>query len=348
MKTIFKCVAGSKAYGTDLPHSDTDYRGVFVLPNDYILGNKYSEQISLSNNDDVSYEVKRFLQLAANANPNILELMWVSDDCVEVFTPQYAYICAYAENFLTKACARSFGGYAIAQIKKARGLNKKIVKPQPKERKTPLHFCYKIDRHKSVNLADWFYRNRLDQKNFGLVKVPNAEGVYCMINKEPCPELRSHFNGLIKENSNELRVVSTKKEDFLWHGHHIIHYNKDAYTQHCKEWKSYQEWVKNRNPDRYNDNAKHGKGYDGKNLMHCFRLLDMALEIAQEGKITVKRPNREELLSIRRGEHDYDELIEKAEDKIIQVKQAFEKSDLPERVDPELVHELLVDIRNMG
>ncbi len=47
-------------------------------------------------------------------------------------------------------------------------------------------------------------------------------------------------------------------------------------------------WVEHRNKARYNTNIEHGKNYDSKNLMHTFRLLDMAEEIARER--TLNRP----------------------------------------------------------
>ena len=79
--------------------------------------------------------------------------------------------------------------------------------------------------------------------------------------------------------------------------------------------------------------------------MHTFRLLDMAEEILAQGKIIVQRPNREELLSIRRGEHDYDELIARAEAKMQQVELASEKSLLQEKPDRERANQILVEMR---
>jgi predicted nucleotidyltransferase len=32
MKTLVKCVVGSKLHGLDTPESDTDYRGIFLYP----------------------------------------------------------------------------------------------------------------------------------------------------------------------------------------------------------------------------------------------------------------------------------------------------------------------------
>ena len=56
----------------------------------------------------------------------------------------------------------------------------------------------------------------------------------------------------------------------------------------------------------------HGKNYDAKNMMHVFRLLLMAKEIAAEGKINVFRNDREFLLDIKQGKYEYDELVAKA------------------------------------
>jgi len=82
-------------------------------------------------------------------------------------------------------------------------------------------------------------------------------------------------------------------------------------------------------------------------MMHTFRLLDMAIEILRDGKILVKRPNREELLSIRRGEWQYDELIKKAKEKMQNVEEVFIHSSLPEKPNIRKVDALLVKLREI-
>jgi predicted nucleotidyltransferase len=47
---LFESISGSRAYGLDLPGSDTDYRGVFILSKKQFYGLKYTEQINSSNN----------------------------------------------------------------------------------------------------------------------------------------------------------------------------------------------------------------------------------------------------------------------------------------------------------
>jgi hypothetical protein len=155
------------------------------------------------------------------------------------------------------------------------------------------------------------------------------------------------YKGILLEgedgfSSNDVRLSSVPKDETTFV---TISYNKDGYTKYCKDYKDYWGWVENRNEARYNDNANHGKGYDGKNLMHCKRLLSMALEIAEGKGINVRRKEREHLLSIRRGEYDYDTLILEANQLIEKIETTFETSKLPESVDEKFSNELLIKIR---
>jgi len=60
---LFEAVVGSRAYGLDTATSDTDIKGVFYLPRDYFFGNKYIAQVANSSNDEVYYELGRFVEL---------------------------------------------------------------------------------------------------------------------------------------------------------------------------------------------------------------------------------------------------------------------------------------------
>ena len=71
----------------------------------------------------------------------------------------------------------------------------------------------------------------------------------------------------------------------------------------------------------------------------------MAEEIAKEGIIRVRRPERKFLLKIREGIFQYDDLMEMAQEKIEKINILFEKSDLPDVPDRGLAEELLIEIR---
>ena len=70
---IFECITGSNAYGTNLPTSDIDIKGVFIQPLEDILGFGYVEQVNDEKCDVTYYELRRFLELISTANPNLLE-----------------------------------------------------------------------------------------------------------------------------------------------------------------------------------------------------------------------------------------------------------------------------------
>jgi hypothetical protein len=81
-------------------------------------------------------------------------------------------------------------------------------------------------------------------------------------------------------------------------------------------------------------------------MMHTIRLLQVAEEIGLEGRLNVKRHNREQLLAIKRGEFNYDELLVMADKLSNKIETSFAKSQLLECVDLQKVESILVDIRN--
>ena len=150
------------------------------------------------------------------------------------------------------------------------------------------------------------------------------------------------YRGIITDKSNELRLSSIPKgqEHLL-----LIYYNAAAYSIHCKEYKEYKEWLKNRNTTRYVDNIKHNQMIDGKNLLHCRRLIDIAIDIAKTGNIIVKRPNAEYLLSIKRGEVSLKNIIADANANILLLDELYKNSNLPNTCDKEFTKDLLLQIR---
>jgi hypothetical protein len=120
----------------------------------------------------------------------------------------------------------------------------------------------------------------------------------------------------------------------------------ERYSSYCKEYREYWDWVAKRNEDRYQENAAHGKDYDAKNMMHTIRLLQVALEIGNIGKLNVKRQNREELLAIKSGKYDYKDLLDMADSLMTQIESAYLESDLPDVPDKEKLETVLVSMRN--
>ena len=335
---LFECVSGSRAYGTDLPGSDTDLKGVFLLPKNQFYGLEYVEQVSSEKNDEVYYELRRFAELLAKNNPLILEMLASPADCIRYCHPLFEPFLQ--ENFLSKLCKNAFAGFAAAQIKKARGLNKKINIPEAPVRKTPLDFCFVAVQQGSVSLLRWLENRGWQPEKCGLTAVPNMRDLYGLYYDA---DEKHGFSGILRKgNANEvaLSVVPKDLEPVA-----LMSFNKDAYSMHCREYREYQEWLENRNEERYRNNLKNSKNYDAKNMMHTIRLLDMAIEILESGQLQVRRPNREELLKIRRGEYTFEELMAMATGKLEIIDRIYAHCTLPDTPDRALIERLLISLR---
>lgn len=333
---LFECISGSQAYGTQVEGSDIDLKGVYMAPIEQLLGLEMQGQINEYNNNHAYYELGKFMDLLAKSNPNMLEMLFIPKDCVLYKHPLMDLIDPSI--FISKACKDTFAGYAQTQIKKARGLKKKMLNPVEPSRKTVLDFCFAIWDHHSMPLTHWLEKHGLNQSDCGLVNIPNAEGLYALFHS-PIGE----YKGIIQsENANEISYSSTSKS-----AKPLVHvrFNKNGYQSHCKEYKEYWNWVKKRNDERYQNTLSHGKRYDAKNMMHTFRLLNMALEIGTESKVQVRRTDRDFLLAIRSGQYEYKDLLEMAENKLQEIESVFKTADLPDEVDKDKVNEILVNMR---
>ena len=378
-KPLLLVIRGSHAYGTNIETSDTDYAGVFIQSKEDIFGFNYKEQINDDKNDTVIYEIKRFLQLLASNNPTVLELLNTPKDCIIYKDPIFDLVLENRDKFITKVCAKSFGGYGKMQIQKAKGQNKKQNWEKDKvTRKDVLDFVYVIEGPKSIPWKKW-NDGRYEEKFIGVVNVPNAMNVYAFyydedahlyfseniseetriilakqiellkIRKESGQPMGFGYKCLVKTGegqnvaeSNALRLSSIPKGETPICN---IVYNKDGYSEHCKDFKSYEDWLANKNDARWVDVKSHGQKIDGKNMMHSRRLMDMAREIALGLGINVRRENAQELIDIRKGKIDLQTLIDQVEAEIIEIDELFASSNLPDKVDESFVNELLIKIR---
>ncbi len=333
---ILECISGSKAYGLDTPTSDTDVKGVFLLPKEEFYGLTYTPQVSNPSNDIVYYELRRFMELLSVNNPNILELLNTPDSAVIYKHPFLNDINASV--VLSKLCKNTFGKFAVSQIKKAKGLKKKIVNPMGEERKSILSFCYVNYENGSIALEKFLAMKDWKQEYCGLVNIANMKGLYGLYY-----DSELDYSGIVrKAESNEIALSSIPKGSKQ---EAILYFNKDGYSTYCKEYREYWDWVDKRNDARYESTQSHGKQYDAKNMMHTFRLLEMAIEIGRDGIVNVKRPDRDFLLGIKAGNYEYDDLLKMANEKQLEMDRVFEKSILPESPDINAISELAFRIR---
>jgi hypothetical protein len=336
---LFECISGSKAYGLNTPTSDTDLKGVYYLSKEQFYGLDQVSQINNETNDEVYYELGRFVELLIRNNPNILELLASPEDCILYKHPIMDRL--HINMFLSRLCKETFAGYALTQIKKARGYKKKIINPVEKERRSVLDFCFILQGYHSVPLKEWLAQNNFVQERCGLTNIPHSKGLYALFYDEGNI---SRYKGIMNSDlANEVSLSSIPKGE---QEKAYLFFNKESYSSYCKDYREYWEWVEKRNEDRYLGNVEHGKGYDAKNMMHTIRLLQVAEEILTTGTLNVKRPNRAALLSIKAGDFQYDELLTMAQSLMDRIEAVYDKSPLPPFPEQEKIELVLVQMRS--
>ena len=282
------------------------------------------------------------------------------------------------DQFISKQCFNPFFGYAKSQIEKARGLNKKIVNPIT-ERLTPFDFIYTFKGQGSTKFSDWLSNRGLHQEFCGLVNVPNMHDIYGVyydfgahisanndwrynmpfltyacdyLGNESIKEVTSQlstmaptgYRGVISPDADGNELCLSSVEDKNARPICFISYNQSGYSAHCRQYDEYQTWVKERNPKRYESNLN--KNYDSKNMMHCFRLMHMAAEIAEgKGMVLERTWDRHFLVDVRNHKFEYDEIIERLEEDKRRMNQLMEQSTIREKIDTDFVNNLMIKIR---
>ena len=369
---LFHGICGSQLYGLSTPKSDTDTYQVFCAPPDWILGTglRYQANIADEKNDNKAYELSKYIKELGKSNPDGLISLWTPPELVLYKSPLIQPLFDIRESLLTKECFKSFRGYAKSQIGKAKGLTKAMnIDPSSvQRRKTPLEFSWlHVSGTQDVwNLSKWLKENGLSQEYCGLVRLPNGVELYALfydwgadggVSQEiferfrPGERLEDQkaigYRGIIGKDPDcsQLRLSSIPRSEST-HPLCCFQYNTSAFSSHCRQHKEYWDWVKNRNPVRYQENKGHS--YDAKNCSHCVRLLRMASEIARgEGMILDRREagDRDLLLDIKTHKYGYDEVMRIIRESEENMERAFQESTLPETPDVEGLEDLMIDIR---
>ncbi len=340
-RVIFRGIWGSHAFGTATPESDIDTLGVYVLETErYLSLLENPAQVADERSDNRFYSLRNFLELAADANPNILDALYLPQDCVTVTSPYWEMLQKKRSIFLSRKVCRTYCDYAMGQIKKARGCNKRIHNPQPEEPPSPEDFCFVLATSPSgmpmrpVQLKE----SGIRLERCHAAALENSGELYRLY--DYAEKARGVFrNGM-------LVCESIPKEDEATRFIGLMVFNKNAFEQAKSKHRQYWEWRRTRNEARWRSQEAGLLDYDAKNLMHTFRLLYSALNIIENGEPLVRFSGEklQELRDIRSGRFGYDELVAKAEALSERLAAGREKSQLPETSDIGEINTLLLDI----
>lgn len=212
-RLAYEFICGSHLYGLNTKDSDLDTKGVFFCQPTSLLGlpSSYLSQVSDERNDTNWYEFGKFMEMLLTSNPTVLESLFVpKDKVIGEIHPIINNIMSYKNEFITKQCFNPFIRYALDQIHKARGLNKKITKPVY-NRLQPLDFAYTFYIQGSTKISNWLEYRGLKQKYCGLVSIPNMHEVYGLYY-----DFGAHIIGeeITKEQLHK-ELVSSNINDFI-------------------------------------------------------------------------------------------------------------------------------------
>lgn len=334
-RLIFAGVTGSQAYGTADEHSDVDIAGIFLPPEEYLIGLRRIDQLEHKDPgvcDLCIYALHKFLNLCSACNPNIIELLFLPGHCMLHAHFYYNDLRANRHLFVSKKARWTFAGYAVSQFKRIESHRKWLLDP-PKAPPTRKEYGLPENEKLSSDAVGAFnslVAQRLDdvaqlhelrdQLLASREVLPGWDSVaQTALNVEAIHEL----TGL---NKQIIRTVTQEK----------------AYQAAMSRWKSYLNWKQNRNPKRAVLEEKFG--YDVKHASHLMRLILEGEEILRTGHITLPLPQQDLLREIKSGGWTYDRLQEQVLDIDRRFDEWYKASPLPRGPNIDGINKLCTEI----
>jgi len=157
---------------------------------------------------------------------------------------------------------------------------------------------------------------------------------------------------ILKQNPNVLGFLWLKNEHYLkveWGGQKLILERERLLSKRCYDSYHGYAWGQFKRMSGSVTGKLGAKrkelvekfGYDVKNAAHLIRLLRQGIEVLKTGRIKVFRDeDRDLILSIKRGEWSFNEVIKEARRLFDELSEAHENSPLPEKVDVNYVNQL--------
>lgn len=324
---IFKTLTGSRVYGTHTETSDYDYRGVIIPPKEYFFGYSSAfEQYEDKKNDTTLFEIRKFLKLASENNPNIIELLYIPEKYWVHSSRYWKTLVAQRELILSKKCFYTFTGYAYSQLKRIRThrnwlLKGELVKPERTSYGLPIAAVPKEILNAAKELI-----------NINLNRFP-IEELLSTLPKDVGEEIRQTMwnfletmTGLSRPQIEDNAFVHMGKflgyeDNFLDYIHREKQYNKDL-----AEYNSWNNWKNERNEKR--KELERVAGYDSKHASHLVRLIHMSREILTDHVVIVERPDAALLRDIRNGLLKFEQIEEYAHRQFSELEDLYKTSTL--------------------
>lgn len=225
-RTILNVRHGSHAYGTNIETSDLDIKGVCIEPMSHQLGFLHTfeqlEQMAAKGHphDSVIYSLKKFAGLAANCNPNIIEVLHVDESDVLFCDDFGRRLRDHRNAFLSKKAKHTFAGYAHAQLKRIKTHRAWLLDP-PKA--PPARADFKLSDAQQVNKSELgAFDAALDQ---GIEMELPKEVLTLFTREKQFQAAKTHwdqYQGWVKSRNPARAALEAKFGYDTKHGMHLI------------------------------------------------------------------------------------------------------------------------------
>ena len=237
---LVKHYAGSIAYGTNLPTSDVDFRGIFCADPINVRTPFFPvrECEDINEEDTKYYELAHFMKLCLDCNPNIIETLWVDDSDIVFRTDAYDLLRENRHKLLSSKIAFTTSGYALSQLKRLKSHKKWINNPQPEQPPQPKDFVSMVqffgkDKMLKFNIEEWNSNHRF---------VPFGNDLYGIYEWEGF--------SLFNEKTGNLNLTFEDSRENIGYPIIIVKFNKEEYKRAKEKHQQYWDWKRNRNETR--------------------------------------------------------------------------------------------------
>lgn len=304
MNILFKGIFGSKLYGTDGEGSDTDSKGIFLVPiHECILGG-YSRNINIKTNleknvknssedsDIELYALQEFVKLALQGQTVAIDCLSTPKDKTLITSPQWEILVANRKRFYTKNMHAHLG-YSKAMLLK--------------------------------------YSCRADKLNA-------FKDIYTFLSKYDGNLLLKDIWGDLPEGEFYKKFTDEKdRRFFVINGKQMQEF---ATVDFVKQLINIQisDYGKRVRQAADNDN------FDYKSIYHAFRVIYQVKQIIRTNDLIFPLPENKFLKDIKYGKYHFrnDGLGEKLEDLLDEVTKMCESSSLPEKPDRKWAEEFII------
>jgi uncharacterized protein len=332
-KIIFRCKVGSHLYGLNRPESDIDYFTVFMPEPEDILGMQKMEIVDNStknsaeerrntseDTDDVAYSLPKFLALVVDNNPNIVEVLFAKPEVIEVCDPIFKYLMDNSDKIISQKAKHTFSGYAHAQKQK---------------------LVTKRDRFNSLGAAVPLFEKWLEKDLIeGTVKLPREASLHGFLQATFESDVPPIWREITEEESEELNKTL---KYYKGERHHTESFHKGMhlgmiYKKIRIEYEKYG-W-------RVHTDSFEKLGFDLKFAYHLIRLMAEGVEILETGRLSypIKGQARADIIKVRNGEIEFDQLMEMYESYKVLMEKAAEETKLPHKPDWNWANKWLISV----